>query len=132
MCSDPLEAHENYLTQGSGISDFLQLRNAGLVIAAASVAAANPIAYRLGLFCVNDNIFEGEWLEPSPPQKNNGKRLAGGGLTIYIYIYMCKFQRPLFSFRDTHECILDLFSQDGGMAYLQTHPQGLTLRCGLY
>ena len=58
---------EKYLTQGSGISskDFLQLRNAGLVIAAASVAAANPIEYRLGFFRVNDNIFEGEWLEPS-------------------------------------------------------------------
>ena len=61
MYSDPLEAHENYLTQGPGISDFLQLRNAGLVIAAASVAAANPIEYRLVLFCVNDKISEGEW-----------------------------------------------------------------------
>ena len=52
MYSDPLEAHENYLTQGSGISrkNFLQLRNAGLVIAAASVAAANPIESRLDCF----------------------------------------------------------------------------------
>ena len=37
-------------------------------------------------------------------QKISGKRLVGGGWT-----YMCKFQRPLVSFRATHESILDLF-----------------------
>ena len=53
MCSDPLEAHEKTTSpQGPGISpkDFLQLRNAGLVIAVASVAAANPIEYHLDCF----------------------------------------------------------------------------------
>ena len=59
MYTDPLEAHEKTTSpQGPGISpkDFLQLRNAGLVIAVASVAAANPIEYHLDCFFASMTI----------------------------------------------------------------------------
>ena len=67
--SEALEAHEKYLTQGSGISDFLQLRNAGFVIVAASVAAANPIEYRLGLFASMTRSLKVNGIKLRPPKK---------------------------------------------------------------
>ena len=57
----PFGGSSNYLAKALAFGpNFLQLRNAGLVVAAASVAAANPIEYHLGLFLrIHDNIHEG-------------------------------------------------------------------------
>ena len=108
----PLEAHQTTSPRPHFSPNFLQLRNAGLVVAAASVAAANPIEYRLGIFLrIHHNIHEGVSTINLRQKGYWETWTLGVGLTITNVSFISHFAYP---FGAQQKSILDNLWGAGG------------------